>query len=78
MNNTALITYMLQIYACAFNAREAVKKSDAFRGACNCVIRYQNRPLLVPVLSLTYPVYTPTLHLLMNILIQTLVTDLNK
>jgi hypothetical protein len=78
MNNTVLITSMWQVYACAFNTREAVKKSDAFYGTCNCVIRYQNRPLLVPVLSLTNPVYTPTLRPLINILIQTLVVYLNK
>jgi hypothetical protein len=66
---------MWQIYACEFNTREAVKKSDAFYGTYNRVIRYQNRPLLVPVLSLTNPVYISTLLLLMNTLIQTLVTS---
>jgi hypothetical protein len=77
-NNTVLITFMWQIYACAFDTQEAVKKSGAFYGTCNCVIRYQNRPLLVPVLSQTNPVYIPTLRLLVNILIQTLVLYLNK
>jgi hypothetical protein len=69
---------MWQIYSCAFNTREAVKKSDAFYGTYNSVIRYQNRLLLVPVLSLTNPVYTPTLRLFMNILIQALVIYFNK
>jgi len=69
---------MWQIYASVFNTREAVKKSDTFYGTYNRVIRYQNRLLLVPVLSLTNPVCTPTLRLLMNTLIQTLVIYLNE
>lgn len=78
MNNTVLITSMWQIHACAFNTCKVVKKSVAFYGTFNCVIRYHNRPLLVPDLSLTIPVYTHTLRLLMNTLIQTLVIYLNK
>lgn len=69
---------MWQIYACVFNTGEAVKKSDAFYGTCNCVIRYQNRSLLVHLLSLTNSVYTPTVRLLMNISIQALVLYLKK